>query len=57
MNGVHIPKRKGRFWGYSRPLVRMAFWSSFVIQKCIRLVREKFVIGLWTRGKGEMKIT
>jgi len=40
---------KGRFFGrgvkrFSRPLVWMVFWSSFVTEKWIRLMHQKFII-------------
>ena len=38
------PQGKGRFWEFSGRLVLMAFLSSFVTEKCIRLVGEKFII-------------
>jgi len=44
LDGVHIHKEKGRFWeGVSDPLVLMAFLSSFVREKYIGLVQEKFI--------------
>jgi len=45
--GVHIPKGKGKFGGgVSGPLVVMAFLSSFITEKHIRVMHEKFIIFL-----------
>jgi len=32
LDEVHIPQG-GEVWGYSGPLVLMAFWSSFIAKK------------------------
>jgi len=40
--GPHPPR--GRFWGFSRPLVLMDFHRASAKEKRIRLVCEKFII-------------
>jgi len=42
--GPHHAKRRGGFRGFSVTLVWRVFLSSFVREKCIRLVHEKFII-------------
>jgi len=39
----HSRTERGCFRGFSGPLVLTAFWSSFVTEKCIRLVHEMFI--------------
>jgi len=42
--GPHPSRERGGFMGFSGQLVLMAFMSSFVQEKCFRLVLEKFII-------------